>query len=317
MQQLDMPRSDRKATSIAHVLSVDVEDYFQVEAFADVISPASWDRWPSRVVENTRRVLDLFEECEAQGTFFFVGWIAERFPFLVREVASRGHELACHSYWHQPVYRMTPAEFREDTRRAREVIEQAGGAKLAGYRAPTWSITKTCLWALDILAEEGFAYDSSIYPISHDLYGVPQAPRFRHTHACGNGLQIEEFPPATVRVGALNLPAAGGGYLRIFPLRYTLWALKHIEKASGQPAVVYLHPWEIDSNQPRIAASFRSRFRHYTNISRMQGRVATLLRKHRFQRFCDLIAPEKGQGAGVSVELPSVTCGATEMGGAV
>jgi polysaccharide deacetylase family protein (PEP-CTERM system associated) len=274
---------------MAHIMSVDVEDYFQVEAFADLIPPLSWDRWPSRVVENTQRVLDLFDRFDTKATFFFVGWIAERFPALVRDVASRGHELACHGYWHRAVYRMTPGEFREDTRRARDVIEQAGGVKVLGYRAPTWSITGTCFWALDVLAEEGFTYDSSIFPIAHDLYGVPHAPRFRHTRSCANGLRIEEIPPTTVRVGAFNMPAAGGGYLRIFPLRYTLWALRHVEKRYRQPAVIYFHPWEIDPQQPRISGSLRSRFRHYANIGYMQQRIATLLQKSRFGSFRDLM----------------------------
>ncbi len=277
-----------KAEKIRHILSVDVEDYFQVEAFAESVSRETWEHWPCRVEENTRRVLDLFDGHGAKGTFFFLGWVAERYPALVREVHARGHELACHSYWHRTVYSLTPDEFRRDTRAACEAIEQASGVRVRGYRAPTWSITKDCLWALDILAEEGFLYDSSIYPIHHDLYGVPGASRFPYTHTCANGRQLREFPPATVRVAGMTFPAAGGGYLRIFPMAFTQWAFRRTEEAERQPVVVYFHPWEIDAKQPRVPAKLRSRFRHYTNLDRMEERLSQLLRTHSFQPFRDL-----------------------------
>ena len=280
--------------AIRHILSVDVEDYFQVEAFAHSISRERWEQFPSRVVANTQRILDLFDQFQARATFFFVGWVAERFPSLVREVHSRGHEVACHSYWHRPVYSLTPEEFRKDTRAACDVIEQAAGTKLLGYRAPTWSITAQCLWALDILAEEGFRYDSSIYPIHHDLYGVPAARRFPYTYACSNGMKVREFPPATVRIAGTNFPAAGGGYLRIFPFSYTNWVFNHLEKKYRQPVVVYFHPWEIDPGQPRFKDKWRSRFRHYTNLSRMEGKVKGLLERHSFQSFRDLLDAESG-----------------------
>ena len=276
-----------KAGNACHILSVDVEDYFQVEAFADSISRESWDQWPCRVNENTRRVLDLFDRHQVKATFFFLGWVAERFPSLVREVHARGHELACHSYWHRPVYRLTPEEFRRDTRAACEAIEQAAGVRVLGYRAPTWSITKDCLWALDILAEEGFAYDSSVFPIRHDLYGVPGAARFPYQHTCGNGLVLQEFPPTTVRVAGMNFPAAGGGYLRIFPMAYTKWAFQRLEVQERQSVVVYFHPWEIDPGQPRLREKLRSRFRHYTNLSAMEGRLSQILQEHSFQSFQD------------------------------
>jgi len=267
-------------------MSVDVEDYFQVEAFSDSVSRASWDDWPARVVPNTQRVLELFDRYDTKATFFFVGWVARKFPQLAREVHARGHELACHSFWHRPVYELTPEEFREDTRMARDAIEQASGARVLGYRAPTWSITRDSLWALDILAEEGFLYDSSIYPINHDLYGIPGAQRFPYTHTCSNGRQLTEFPPATVRLAGVNLPAAGGGYLRIFPLTYTRWVFRRMERKHRQPVVVYVHPWELDPDQPRLRDRFRSRFRHYTNLNRMQGRLRFLLENHSFQPFC-------------------------------
>jgi len=274
-----------KANGACHILSVDVEDYFQVEAFAGSVTRESWDQWPCRVNENTRRVLDLFDRHQVKGTFFFLGWVAERFPALVREVHARGHELACHSYWHRPVYSLTPQEFRRDTKAACDAIEQAAGVRVLGYRAPTWSITKDCLWALDILAEEGFAYDSSIYPIRHDLYGVPGATRFPYVHTCENGMALQEFPPTTVRVAGMNFPAAGGGYLRIFPMFYTQWAFQRLERAERQAVVVYFHPWEIDPKQPRVREKLRSRFRHYTNLEAMEGRLSRLLSEHSFQPF--------------------------------
>jgi polysaccharide deacetylase family protein (PEP-CTERM system associated) len=280
-----------------HILTVDVEEYFQVEAFAGQVSRESWDRWPSRVVENTYRVLDLFDQHHARGTFFFVGWIAARFPRLVREVRARGHELACHSYWHRTVYSLSRQKFREDTRRAKHVIEDAAGLAVQGYRAPSWSITKDCLWALDILAEEGFTYDSSIYPIHHDLYGVPGAKRFPYVHECTNGLTLKEFPPATLRFLNTNLPVAGGGYLRIFPSAYTELAFRRYENHYRERLVVYLHPWELDSEQPRIQGPLKSRLRHYTNLKRMQSRVSAVLARHRFVRFCDVLGEEDSGSA--------------------
>lgn len=277
---------------ITHIMSVDVEDYFQVEAFAGTITRADWDSFPPRVDGNTRRILDLFDEHNVRATFFLVGWVAEKFPSLVREIVARGHEPACHSYWHRTVYSLTPEEFRADTRAGRDAIEQAGGVGVVGYRAPTWSITKASLWALDVLAEEGFLYDSSIYPIHHDLYGVPHAQRFAYTHTLQGSRQLLEYPPATVRLARWNLPAAGGGYLRIFPLFYTHWAFRHIEKGHGQPVVVYFHPWEIDPGQPRLPGKLRSRFRHYTNLDKMQDRLRALLERYSFQPFRDLLDSE-------------------------
>lgn len=274
-----------------HIMSVDVEDYFQVEAFAGSISRESWDQWPSRVVNNTRRILELFARRQIKATFFFLGWVAERFPGLVREVYAAGHELACHSYWHRPVYRLTPEEFREDTRAAVVAVEQAAGIRVRGYRAPTWSITKHCAWALDILAAEGFAYDSSIYPIRHDLHGTPDGHRFAYRHSCADGRSLIEFPPTTVRLAGMNFPAAGGGYLRIFPLSYTNWAFRHVE-AHGQPVVVYLHPWEVDPEQPRIPEKLRSRLRHYTNLHQTEKLLTALMERHNFHPFVEALGIE-------------------------
>jgi len=285
--------ADQHADPLTHVLTVDVEDYFQVEAFAETVKRESWDRYPSRVDANTRRVLDLFDEYDAKGTFFFVGWVADKLPELVREVHARGHELACHSYWHRTIYSLSPEEFREDTRRAKQAIESAAGVAVTGYRAPSWSITKDCMWALEILAEEGFTYDSSIYPIHHDLYGVPGAQRFPYTFAWANGMKLREYPPATLRFMRTNLPVAGGGYLRIFPAAYNEMAFRIFEKDYAQRVVVYLHPWEIDPDQPRIAAKLKSRFRHYTQLKNMSSKIGRLLQRHKFERFCDVLAGEE------------------------
>lgn len=274
-----------------HILTVDVEDYFQVEAFAGNLSRDDWDRYPSRVVANCRRLLDLFDRYDAKATFFVLGWIADRFPAIVREIHQRGHELACHSFWHRRVDSLTPEEFRADTRAACDAIEQAAGVRVLGYRAPTWSITRKALWAFDVLAQEGFTYDSSIYPIHHDLYGIPGAARYPYVQSCEQGRSIHEFPPATVRIAGMNFPAAGGGYLRLFPLAYTFWAFRQFERA-GSPLVVYVHPWEIDPDQPRIAAPFKSRFRHYTNLRRTQMRLERILQKYRFVAFRDYHAGE-------------------------
>jgi len=280
------PRPDRRRV---HFLSVDVEDYFMVEAFSGVVDRKTWSGRESRVVESTHRALDLFDRFGAKGTFFFVGWVAEKFPGLVREVYSRGHELACHSYWHRTVYSLSPEEFRADTRAAVQAIESAAGARVWGYRAPSWSITKDCLWALDILAEEGFTYDSSIYPIHHDLYGVPGAERFPYEFTAAGGRRLLEIPPATVRLFGQNIPAAGGGYLRIFPLAYTNWVFRQYEERYKHAVVVYLHPWELDPDQPRISAPPKSRLRHYTNLSRMEARLEHLLGRYLFSTFASYL----------------------------
>jgi|SRR5579864_71569 len=269
-----------------HILTVDVEDYFHVEAFAGTVSRTTWDEYPSRVVGNCRRLLEIFDRHEVKATFFVLGWVAERFPAIVHEIHKRGHELACHSFWHRKVDSLTPAEFRSDTREACDAIENAASVRVSGYRAPTWSITRRSLWAFDVLAEEGFEYDSSIYPIHHDLYGIPGANRYPYVQLCGNGQSLLEFPPATVRIAGMNFPAAGGGYLRIFPLAYTSWVFRQFEKA-GKSLVLYLHPWEIDPEQPRLAGPLKSRFRHYTNLHRTQERLEHLLQRYRFVPFRD------------------------------
>ena len=270
----------------ARILSVDVEDYFHVEAFTGVVDRSAWGAYPPRVDENTRRLLDLCDEYRARGTFFVLGWVAERFPALVREIAGRGHELACHSYWHRLIYKLSPREFRADTLRAKAVIEDAAGVRVEGYRAPSYSITSRSLWALDVLAECGFRYDSSVFPIRHDIYGIPAAPRFPFRLDTAAGPLIE-LPLTTFRVPKLqNLPVGGGGYLRLLPLWYTRWGVRRAE-AEGLPLIVYIHPWEIDPHQPRIAAGLKSRLRHYTNLHKTISRLKVLLASGGFSGFHD------------------------------
>ncbi|HVB34937.1 MAG TPA: XrtA system polysaccharide deacetylase [Patescibacteria group bacterium] len=293
--------------SVPDCLSVDVEDYFQVEAFRDQIPPETWPSYPSRVVENTHRVLHLLSRFESRATFFILGWVAERHPRLVREILAAGHEVGCHSYWHRCLWRLSPEEFREDTRRARCAIEDAGGQPVLGYRAPSFSIVERSLWALEILAEEGFIYDSSVFPVHHDVYGLPRAPRFPFRWAKRRGHLLFELPPATTRLFGLNLPAAGGAYLRILPEWYTHWAVRRIRR-EGAGLAVYFHPWEIDPQQPRLRGRLRSRFRHYFHLDKMEGKLGRILRAGKFVplieylgAFADGIDIESGRASNVQV----------------
>jgi polysaccharide deacetylase family protein (PEP-CTERM system associated) len=275
--------------AIKNGLSVDVEDYFHAEAIAAHFGRGEWETMESRVVENTHRVLDLFGEHSARATFFVLGWVAERFPELVREIHARGHEIGCHSYWHRLIYRLTLDEFREDTRRAKDVIESSIGVKVIGYRAPTFSVTKSSLWALRILSELGFEYDSSIFPTRHDFYGIPGHPRFLCRYEKDGPREIVELPISTWRLGNVNLPFGGGGYLRILPFTYTRRAFRQVNEGEQQPAIVYFHPWELDREQPRLDVPLRSRLRHYTNLSGMRKRVTMLLQNYEFVPLRELL----------------------------
>jgi len=270
-------------------LSVDVEDFFHVEAFSDRVSPDSWPDFPSRVRANTHRILDLFAEHGHRATFFILGWVAEREPALIREIAEAGHELACHSYAHRRVDKLTPQQFREDLRRARDTVENTTGIRVVGYRAPTFSIVRKSLWGLDILAEEGFLYDSSIFPIHHDHYGFPEAPRFPFRAKLASGARICEIPMSTVRVCGMNLPVGGGGYLRILPMFYTRLAVRHLQKTLGRPVIVYIHPWEFDPEQPRLEGSWKSRLRHYRGLDKTLPRMNELLTGGNFGTLQDMI----------------------------
>lgn len=256
-------------------LTIDVEDYFQVSAFEDVVISSEWESRVSRVERNTRHVLDMLDKYNVKATCFIVGWIAERYPDLVRDIDRRGHDIGCHSNMHRKIYDLSPAEFREDTRLAKETLEKLIGRPVLCYRAPSYSITRKSLWALDILEELGFKYDSSIFPIYHDIYGIPDAPRFQYKLPDHD---LVEFPISTAQFLGRNIPASGGGYFRLFPYRLTKMLLEKINKQDQQPFVFYLHPWEIDPGQPRIKnAKLLSKFRHYINLSRTMARFERLL----------------------------------------
>jgi polysaccharide deacetylase family protein (PEP-CTERM system associated) len=268
---------------IKNVVSVDVEDYFHAETFSQVVDRSQWDSYATRVERNTHRLLELFAELNLHGTFFVLGWVAERFPALVRHIATDGHELACHSYWHRLIYKLEAAEFREDARRAKNTIEQIAGQAVNGYRAPTYSIVDRSIWALEILAELGFSYDSSIYPIHHDRYGMPWAPRVPFRFETPSG-PITEFPITTFRLGGHNMPVGGGGYLRLLPMLYTRFGLERVQK-EGVPIVIYIHPWEVDPEQPRLPGRLSSRLRHYTNLGRTYERFRNILQEGSYTSF--------------------------------
>jgi len=260
-----------------NALTIDVEDYYQVQAFADVIPPADWDQYPSRVEKNTYRILEIFEEKAVRATFFILGRVAERCPALVRDIYNAGHEIGSHGYCHQMIDRSAETVFREDITRAKDVLEDQLNSLIKCYRAPSYSITAQTLWALEILAECGFDRDSSIFPVHHDNYGIPGAPRFPHYRFLRDGGRILEFPPSTLVMWGVNLPVAGGGYFRLCPYGLTAWAIRRLNEKEAQPAMVYLHPWEIDPEQPRIAAGWKSRFRHYQNLKSTEGKLLRLL----------------------------------------
>jgi polysaccharide deacetylase family protein (PEP-CTERM system associated) len=262
---------------VLNAISVDVEDYFQVEAFASHISPKEWDSYTPRVERNVVRVLELFDRHSTRGTFFILGWVAERNRGLVRRIAEAGHEIGCHGFAHQNIGRQTPDEFRMDVRRARASLMDAARSEISCYRAPSFSIFRKTLWALDILAEEGFSLDSSIFPVRHDVYGIPDAPRFPYWHNLSGGCSLFEFPPSTFRFGNINLGIGGGGYLRFAPYGFSHRAIRMINEKYNRPAMVYFHPWELDPDQPRINARLRSRLRHYTGLATMESKIERLL----------------------------------------
>lgn len=297
---------------IISTISVDVEEHFQVEVFASRVPIQTWPQLPSRVADNTTRVLELFARHQVRGTFFVVGWVAERHPQLLREIVAAGHEVGCHSHLHRALWRIDRDEFSDDTRRATAAIEDACGRKVLGYRAPTFSVVRRTLWAIKVLAEQGFLYDSSIFPTRHDLYGMPDAPRFPFQWLIDGSTTLYEVPMTTVRLLGRNLPAAGGGYLRILPFWYTRWAVQRVQQQDRHGAMVYFHPWEIDPGQPRIEAGLRSSFRHYTNLERMESRLARLLREFRFMPIEEMLRKELANRT-----LPCVPVGAMRLSEAV
>lgn len=277
---------------IANALSVDVEDYFQVSALAPHIARADWDRMPCRVERNMDCILELLDDSGTHATFFTLGWIAERYPQLVRRLVCAGHELASHGYAHHRATEQRPAEFLQDVRRAKALLEDIAGVEVKGYRAPSFSIGDENPWAFDCIGEAGYRYSSSVYPIRHDHYGMPDAPRFIY-RARGSLLEI---PIATARILKRNLPAGGGGYFRLFPYAVSRALIRRVNVVDRQPAVFYLHPWELDPGQPRIhAAGSKTRFRHYLNLHRTQPRLRNLLRDFRWGRI-DRVFPDFARG---------------------
>ena len=335
--------------AVVNAMTVDVEDYYQVSAFERVVARERWPEYESRVAANTDRLLGIFAESGVRATFFVLGWVAERDASIVRRIAAAGHEIASHGYGHRLVYDQKPEEFRDDVRRGRALLQAASGQPVMGYRAPSFSITGRSLWALDILIEEGFTYDASIFPIRHDRYGIPTAPR--HAFWIGKGCCDARLPPSrsalawqappsrsalawrpapspggygeasrpsdrpglleipgsTIRLAGLNLPVGGGGYFRILPYWWTRTGIRRLNEKEGRPAIVYLHPWEVDPKQPRLAGSPLSRFRHYRNLEETEARLRRLLADFRF-------GPVEGTIVGASAE-PTNAQGDSEESG--
>lgn len=272
----------RSTPPITNALTIDVEDYFQVSAFAPYIERSEWDLRECRVERNVERILALLQESNTQATFFTLGWIAERYPALVRRIVDGGHELASHGYGHERVSDLSEAAFFDDIHRAKVLLEDIAGVRVQGYRAPSFSIGSGNLWALDTLQRAGYRYSSSIYPIRHDHYGMPDAPRFAHQVRDG----LIEVPPTTLRMFHRNLPSSGGGYFRLLPYALSRWMLRQVHRQDGSPAVFYFHPWEMDVGQPRVQGiGFKTRFRHYVNIGRMENRLGNLLQDFHWGRM--------------------------------
>lgn len=281
--------------TLINAMTVDVEDYFHVSAFAQTVSVKDWDSLPSRVVANTQRLMKLLDQHQTRGTFFVLGWVATRYPQLVREIQRAGHEIGCHSQWHRLVYDLSPDEFRADLAQSRDILQDITGEPVTSYRAPSFSITRRNTWALDVLASEGFTCDSSIYPVYHDRYGFPEAdPAIHRIHTPSGSLV--EFPGSAIRFCGLRLPVSGGGYFRMYPARFTQFCLRHLLRQSSQPFMFYIHPWEVDPEQPRLSGSLRSRFRHYQNLASTLRKLDWLIPQFRFGSMSDSIASSPAAG---------------------
>jgi len=273
-----------------NAFTVDVEDYFQVEGFAKAIDRSSWEGFRTRVRESNSLLLDILARHKVRATFFVLGWVARKHPEIVRQIVAAGHELASHGMSHRLIYSQTPEEFRRETRDAKALLEDLAQRPVVGYRAATYSITSRSLWALDVLCEEGFQYDSSIFPMRHDRYGIPDAEPKPHVLTTPGGGRLVEFPISVLRYGGAKLPVAGGGYFRLFPYRFTRWALRKLN-SQQQEFVFYVHPWEVDPEQPRVEeASALSRFRHYLNLDRCAERLSRLLGDFEFDTMRSVLA---------------------------
>lgn len=271
--------------------SVDVEDWYQVADFFAVLPFADWDKYESRVMRNTETVLQIMRDAgDVKGTFFILTWNAERHPDVVRRIAAAGHEVASHGYAHRLIYEQTPEEFRDDVTRAKKILEDITGTPVLGYRAPSFSITQRSLWALDVLLDAGYRYDSSVFPVKDALYGLPDAQRFPWVIRERDGRQLLEVPLTTTPFLGRNLPLGGGGYLRVFPYQYMRWGMRRVNRRERQPAIVYLHPWEVDPGQPRIETAGKRGFStHYVNLGRTAPRIRRLLRDFRFAPIRDVV----------------------------
>jgi polysaccharide deacetylase family protein (PEP-CTERM system associated) len=272
-----------------NALTFDVEDYYHVSAFRSRVPIADWGRYESRVERNTNKLLDILCRAGVRATFFVLGWVAERHPRIVKSIHQAGHEVSCHSYTHDMLTELDPEKFREDIRRSKGILEDLTGARILGYRAPSFTIVKETMWALPILVEEGFAYDSSIFPIRHDRYGMRDANPLCHRLSTNAG-PLWEVPLTTVKIGSIRVPIAGGGYFRLFPYPLMRQVLKQVER-QGAPLVMYLHPWELDPDQPRIPSTLFSRFRHYVNLDKTEKRLTRLLQDFRFGPIREAIEP--------------------------
>jgi polysaccharide deacetylase family protein (PEP-CTERM system associated) len=275
--------------AVVNAFSIDVEDYFQVAALAPVVPRDSWSTWEYRAERNTEVILNLLAERGTRGTFFILGWCAERSPALVKRIAAAGHEIACHGFSHQLIYSQTEAVFREETRRSKHFLEDTIGTAVTGYRAASFSITSQSLWALDVLIDCGFEYDSSVFPIRHDRYGIPGAARDPGVITAPSGRTLVEFPMSAASFFGVRVPVSGGGYFRLLPYAVTRSGLKQINEQTGQPFTFYLHPWEVDPGQPRLKASALSRFRHYNNLHKTEPRLRKLLGDFAFSTMRDVL----------------------------
>lgn len=263
---------------VTHAMTVDVEDYYHVAAFANVIKPDDWPQWPSRVEANTDRLLGLFDQANIKITFFILGWVAEHYPQIVRKIHAQGHEIASHGYSHQLIYKQSPEVFRAETAKSKQLLEDLTQTPITGYRAASYSITRKSLWALDVLAELGFTWDSSIFPTRHDNYGIPGSPEEPYRIITSNGTSLLEFPLTTAKVLGQAIPAAGGGYFRQYPYALSRWLFNRASDNQTKPQIFYLHPWEVDPEQPRVPnASWFSNFRHYTNLNRCLPRLERMI----------------------------------------
>ena len=269
---------------LKNAMTVDVEDYFQVSAFERYIKKTDWDKQECRVEKNTHRLLDLYGQYDVKATFFTLAWVAERYPALIKRIVSEGHELASHGYDHVRITNQTPDEFRKDVIKAKNILEDISGVEIKGYRAASYSIKESNLWALDILYETGHQYSSSIYPVKHDLYGIPDSPRYKYYPRGDDG--ILEIPITTLRMFGKNLPAGGGGFFRLYPYAFSRWSLNRINTVDNESGMFYFHPWEIDPEQPRTEGiNAKTKFRHYLNLDKFYGRLEKLLQDFEWDRM--------------------------------